>query len=226
MWHSRLVQPFVRPVVGVLAALTLATGFTLVPQADTQLPGDQPSVTAVPSLDDRDSQTSRDDTRPALLPAVARALEQRQAALAKTQVEIAVAARTLQGDEFAAARKKAEQDARYAEKVKALGYDPKTTDPRDIAKQMMLSEYEWGEDEFTCVNKIVTQESNWQWNATNASSGAYGIPQSLPATKMASAGDDWKTNPATQIKWGLKYIKDRYGTPCGAWGFKAVHGWY
>ena len=48
----------------------------------------------------------------------------------------------------------------------------------------------------------------------------------MPATKMASAGDDWKTNPATQIKWGLKYIKDRYGTPCGAWGFKAVHGWY
>ena len=73
------------------------------------------------------------------------------------------------------------------------------------------------EDEFTCVDKIWTQESNWQWNAENPTSGAYGIPQSLPASKLATAGDDWKTNPATQIKWGLKYIKERYGTPCAAW---------
>ena len=90
----------------------------------------------------------------------------------------------------------------------------------------MLTQYSWGEDQYTCLNKIFTQESNWQWNAENASSGAYGIPQSLPATKMASAGDDWKTNPATQIKWGLKYIKDRYGTPCKAWDFKSGTGWY
>lgn len=227
MWHSRRMQPFVRPVVAVLAALSFATGFTGVPQDATRV------AAALPSVDDRDSQISRDDTRPTMLPAVARALEQRRAALSQTKVEIAVAERTLQVNEFVTARNKAEQEARiaeqkalYAEQVKKLGYDPLTTDPRDIAKIMMLNEYEWGEDEFTCVNKIFTQESNWQWDATNPSSGAYGIPQSLPATKMASAGDDWKTNPATQIKWGLKYIKDRYGTPCDGWDFKAVHGWY
>lgn len=221
----------------MLAALTLATGFAGVPQGGTQVAAADVSAAqmaaALPSVDDRDAQISRDETRPSLSPAVARALEQRQAALSRSQVEIAVAERTLQVNEFVTARKKAEQaariaeqEARYAEQVKALGYDPLTTDPRDIAKKMMLSEYEWGETEFTCLDKIFTQESNWQWDATNPSSGAYGIPQSLPATKMATAGDDWKTNPATQIKWGLKYIKDRYTTPCDAWDFKAVHGWY
>ena len=129
-------------------------------------------------------------------------------------------------NEFAKQRAKTEAATRYAEQVEKLGYDPKTTDPRDIAKAMMLKVYEWGADEFTCVDKIWTQESNWQWNAENPTSGAYGIPQSLPASKLATAGDDWKTNPATQIKWGLKYIKDRYGTPCSAWVFKAGHGWY
>jgi hypothetical protein len=205
----------------VLAALTLSTGFALAPQAHAQAPS---SVPAKPL--DRDGEISRDDTRPALLPEVARALNQRQVELSETSVEIAVAERTQQVNEFAQQRAKAEQATRYAERVKQLGYDPLTTDPRDIAKKMMLDEYQWGEDEFTCVDKIWTQESNWQWNAENPTSGAYGIPQSLPASKLASAGDDWKTNPATQIKWGLKYIQDRYGTPCSAWGFKSGHGWY
>ena len=69
-------------------------------------------------------------------------------------------------------------------------------------------------------------ESGWRWNAENPSSGAYGIPQALPGSKMASAGADWQTNPATQIEWGLGYIRDVYGSPCGAWGFKQSHGWY
>jgi hypothetical protein len=69
-------------------------------------------------------------------------------------------------------------------------------------------------------------ESGWNYRATNPSSGAYGIPQSLPASKMATAGADWRTNPATQIRWGLAYIHDRYGTPCGAWMFWQGHRWY
>lgn len=216
-----MVPSPIRPVLGVLAAVTLSAGFGVVPHAHAQVPAAAPVAPL-----DRDGEISRDDSRPALLPEVARALNQRQAELNQASVEIAVAERTQQVNEFAKQRAKTEAATRYAEQVEKLGYDPKTTDPRDIAKAMMLKVYEWGADEFTCVDKIWTQESNWQWNAENPTSGAYGIPQSLPASKLATAGDDWKTNPATQIKWGLKYIKDRYGTPCSAWGFKAGHGWY
>jgi hypothetical protein len=97
---------------------------------------------------------------------------------------------------------------------------------RDIARQMMLSMYGWGDDQFTCFDKIITQESGWNVSATNRSSGAYGIPQALPGSKMATAGADWQTNPATQIKWALGYVQGRYSTACGAWSFKSAHGWY
>ena len=80
--------------------------------------------------------------------------------------------------------------------------------------------------QYQCFSKIVQHESNWNHRATNASSGAYGLVQALPGSKMASAGSDWKTNPATQIQWGLDYMKDRYGSPCGAWDFWQSNGWY
>ncbi|MEU3658741.1 transglycosylase SLT domain-containing protein [Streptomyces sp. NPDC032940] len=80
--------------------------------------------------------------------------------------------------------------------------------------------------EYQCFSKIVEHESGWNVNATNASSGAYGLVQALPGSKMASAGSDWKTNPATQIKWGLDYMKDRYGGACDAWSFWQANGWY
>ena len=80
--------------------------------------------------------------------------------------------------------------------------------------------------QFPCLNDIYTRESGWQYNAENGESGAYGIPQALPGDKMASAGPDWQTDPTTQIKWGLGYIQERYGTPCGAWSFWEAHGWY
>ena len=78
----------------------------------------------------------------------------------------------------------------------------------------------------SCLVSLWNRESGWNVSATNASSGAYGIPQSLPASKMASAGSDWRTNAATQIKWGLGYIKATYGSPCGAWGHSQATGWY
>jgi hypothetical protein len=80
--------------------------------------------------------------------------------------------------------------------------------------------------QYQCFSNIVDHESDWNVNATNASSGAYGLVQALPGNKMASAGSDWKTNPATQIKWGLDYMKERYGSPCGAWSFWQANGWY
>ncbi|MGW0710019.1 aggregation-promoting factor C-terminal-like domain-containing protein [Streptomyces sp. NPDC002643] len=80
--------------------------------------------------------------------------------------------------------------------------------------------------QYSCFAKIVDHESDWNFKATNSSSGAYGLVQALPGSKMASAGSDWKTNPKTQIKWGLDYMKDRYGSPCGAWNFWQSHNWY
>ncbi|MGM7424273.1 ubiquitin-like domain-containing protein [Cellulosimicrobium sp. CpK407] len=84
----------------------------------------------------------------------------------------------------------------------------------------------WGDDEFTCLDKLWTKESNWRVDADNPSSSAYGIPQALPGSKMSSAGADWRTNPATQITWGLGYIEGRYGTPCAAWSHSVAKGWY
>jgi len=94
-----------------------------------------------------------------------------------------------------------------------------------LGKQMAAARG-WGDDQFACLLKLWNKESGWRWNAANASSGAYGIPQSLPGSKMASAGADWRTNPATQIEWGLGYIANRYGNPCGAWAHSQSVGWY
>jgi len=84
----------------------------------------------------------------------------------------------------------------------------------------------WGTGEFSCLVSLWQRESGWRVNAYNSSSGAYGIPQSLPGSKMQTAGDDWQTNPATQISWGLGYIASRYATPCGAWSHSESNNWY
>ncbi|MEV6052322.1 lytic transglycosylase domain-containing protein [Streptomyces sp. NPDC052107] len=89
-----------------------------------------------------------------------------------------------------------------------------------MARQMVAA------DQFQCFSNIVDHESSWNYQATNASSGAYGLFQALPAGKYASAGADWQTNPATQIKWGLNYMNSRYGSPCQAWSFWAANHWY
>ncbi|WP_405423206.1 transglycosylase SLT domain-containing protein [Streptomyces erythrochromogenes] len=89
-----------------------------------------------------------------------------------------------------------------------------------IAQQMVPA------GQFQCFSKIINQESTWNYLAVNKSSGAYGLVQALPGSKMASAGADWRTNPATQIKWGLNYMEDRYGSPCAAWTFHQANGWY
>jgi hypothetical protein len=81
-------------------------------------------------------------------------------------------------------------------------------------------------DQFPCLDKLWKRESGWNHRASNSSSGAYGIPQALPGSKMASEGSDWKTNAATQIEWGLGYIEGRYNSPCGAWSHSESVGWY
>ncbi|WP_442576676.1 lytic transglycosylase domain-containing protein [Microbacterium sp. F51-2R] len=84
----------------------------------------------------------------------------------------------------------------------------------------------WGDDQFGCLVSLWNKESGWNYQAYNRGSGAYGIPQALPGSKMGSAGADWQTNAATQVLWGLGYIQGRYGTPCGAWGHSQSTGWY
>lgn len=116
--------------------------------------------------------------------------------------------------------------ALHEQRVQQLGYEPSVTDPREIARQIMQNKYGWGADQFSCYDSIIMRESKWNPFADNPHSSAYGIPQALPGSKMASFGADWRTNPATQIRWGLDYVDVRYGTPCQAWGFKRSHGWY
>jgi hypothetical protein len=96
--------------------------------------------------------------------------------------------------------------------------------PQDIARAL-LATFGWSQDQFGCLDSLWMRESHWNVHAANPS-GAYGIPQALPGSKMASAGSDWQNNAVTQIKWGLGYIADRYGSPCGAWSHSQGHGWY
>lgn len=92
--------------------------------------------------------------------------------------------------------------------------------------QSALPSYGWGADQMSCLVRLWNQESGWRADAYNTSSGAYGIPQSLPASKMSTAGPDWQTNARTQINWGLSYISRAYGSPCGAWNHEMGYNWY
>lgn len=91
------------------------------------------------------------------------------------------------------------------------------TGAKYITRTIMQNEYSWGADQYSCINRLWTKESHWNYKAHNYRSGAHGIAQALPASKMEVISTDWRTNPVTQIRWGLRYIEDRYETPCKAW---------
>ncbi|MFJ9039324.1 lytic transglycosylase domain-containing protein [Streptomyces sp. NPDC102406] len=129
---------------------------------------------------------------------------------------------------------KAEKEAKEREEAKKVASRSATRDATTFSVQ---SSYSVGQiqamarqmvpsGQFQCFSNIVNHESSWNYRATNASSGAYGLFQALPAGKYASAGADWQTNPATQIKWGLNYMDSRYGSPCEAWSFWQANHWY
>ncbi len=158
--------------------------------------------------------------------AAAEKAAQDKAAAAKAATDKAAAAKAATDKAAAdkAATDKAAAQASAAD-TKKLGSPTKAAN-KETARQLALSLYGWGDDQFTCYDNIIMRESLWDQFADNPTSSAYGIPQALPGNRMASEGADWKTNPATQIKWGLKYVKERYGTPCQAWSFKKAKGWY
>jgi hypothetical protein len=112
-----------------------------------------------------------------------------------------------------------ERASRDAERKKLEGT------PKEVAMNL-LPDHGWGESQFSCLEKLWNKESRWRVDADNPTSSAYGIPQALPGIRMAAYGSDWRTNPVTQIKWGLDYIEDAYGSPCNAWAHSQAKGWY
>ncbi len=107
----------------------------------------------------------------------------------------------------------------------ALGPAVPASEAQQIAYSMLQARG-WGDDQFSCLVALWNRESHWSTTAGNQSSGAYGIPQALPGSKMASAGPNWQTDAATQITWGLGYITGRYQNPCNAWAHSQATGWY
>jgi hypothetical protein len=97
---------------------------------------------------------------------------------------------------------------------------------KKVARSILMDEYGFSEKQYKCLNQLWTQESNWNYKSRNKKSGAHGIPQALPASKMNVVSTDWRTNPVTQIRWGLRYISIRYETPCKAWAKHKRSNWY
>jgi hypothetical protein len=112
-----------------------------------------------------------------------------------------------------------ERASRDAERKKYEGT------PKEVAMNL-LPDHGWSQSQFSCLEKLWNKESRWKVSADNPTSTAYGIPQALPGSRMAAYGKDWRTNPVTQIKWGLDYIEATYGSPCSAWGHSQAKGWY
>jgi len=112
--------------------------------------------------------------------------------------------------------------------IGAISFDrPKPHPDRSRSyAQEEATKYGWGASQFECLNKLWERESNWRHTADNPKSSAYGIPQALPGSKMASEGSDWETNPKTQIRWGLRYIDSRHSNPCNAWQHFLKKNWY
>jgi hypothetical protein len=170
--------------------------------------------------------------------AVAKAAAQKAAAAkaAAAKAAAAKAAAAKAAAQQAAAQQAAQQQAAQQQATQQQAAQQQTTtqqptasapsgSPQQIAEQM-LSQFGWSSGQFSCLQPLWALESGWNIYASNPSSGAYGIPQALPGSKMASAGPDWQSDAATQIRWGLTYIQGTYGSPCAAWSHEEADGWY
>ncbi|GAA2883056.1 transglycosylase SLT domain-containing protein [Streptomyces mexicanus] len=159
------------------------------------------------------------------------------AADASAKKDAEEAARKAAAETAFAKKAEAEKAAKEAKEREELAKAASRSATRDASSFAVQSSYTAAQiqamarqmvpaGQFQCFSNIVNHESSWNYQAVNASSGAYGLFQALPAGKYASAGADWRTNPATQIKWGLNYMNSRYGSPCQAWSFWAANHWY
>jgi hypothetical protein len=211
-----------RPVLtsGVAAAV-LATGAL----AASVSGGTASADTLTFAVDGVTSSTSTEQSKTEQADAV-RVAADRSATNAQRSV---AAARSAQREKvkaaaLAKARKAAAEKAAAAAKRKRVIANAQK-DPKAAAR-MLLPEYGFSQSQWPCLERLWIGESGWNYRAENSSSGAYGIPQSLPGSKMATVAGDWRTNPVTQIKWGLNYINGRYGSPCSAWSTAQSKGWY
>ncbi|KOX02093.1 MULTISPECIES: transglycosylase SLT domain-containing protein [unclassified Streptomyces] len=211
-------------VVGVASGSTAQTNDAEATAADTTLLADIPAgqqvqVQAASLTQQADAQAIAADVS---------AKKDAEEAARKAAAETAIAKKE-------AAEKEAAKAAKERAETKAAA--SRGTDVRDsssfpvqtnysVAQIQAMARQMVGGGQFQCFSNIVDHESSWNYHAVNASSGAYGLFQALPGGKMASAGADWQTNPATQIKWGLNYMNSRYGSPCEAWSFWQANHWY
>jgi len=210
-----------RPVLASGLAIAVLTGGAVVAGLTGGSASADPLTFAVDGLTSSEqSTTERADA--------ARVAADRSAANAQRSV---AAARSAEREKIdAAVRAKArkaaaDRAARAAQRKRAIANAQK--DPKAAARKL-LPEYGFSQADWPCLERLWIGESGWNHKAENSSSGAYGIPQSLPGRKMASVAADWRSNPVTQIKWGLNYIKSSYGTPCNAldsWNARSPH-WY
>lgn len=211
-----------RPLVGVGVSLALVTSVGAAVGEDVSFasPGGQ----AAPAADVAGAVTSA-TTQDAARLADDRRDGSASRSAAREQERIEAASRKAAEKKAAQERKKAAQTRKRKaeqERLKAVQANPK---PYAIE---IMREAGFGDDQWGCLEFLWMGESDFRWDAENPTSGAYGIPQALPASKMASAGPDWKTNPETQMRWGIDYIKQSYGSPCGAanfWNAQSPH-WY
>jgi hypothetical protein len=148
-----------------------------------------------------------------------------KAAAAKAAAAKAAAAKAAAAHAAAAQQQAAQQQAARQQAAQQPAASTPSGSPQQIAEQM-LSQFGWSSSQFSCLQPLWAHESGWNVYASNPSSGAYGIPQALPGSKMASAGPDWQSDAATQIRWGLQYIQGTYGSPCAAWSHEEADGWY
>lgn len=173
----------------------------------------------------------------ALAPGASQALDVNQAQ--ETLQIRALAARITTSRWQAARNKAAEPAAAAAARITASPTAQPTTQPTSSPTAIpaasgspqqvaaaMLGSFGWSSSQFSCLDPLWAHESGWSVTAYNAGSGAYGIPQALPGSRMASVGPDWQTNAGTQVRWGLEYIKSTYGSPCAAWDHEQATGWY
>ncbi|MEW2509715.1 transglycosylase SLT domain-containing protein [Streptomyces sp. NPDC046870] len=213
-------------VVGVASGSTAQTNDAEATAADTTLladipAGQQAQVQTASLTQQADAQAIAADVS---------AKKDAEEAARKAAAETAIAKKEL-------AEKAAKEAKEAKERAEAKTAASRGTDVRDssgfpvqssytVAQIQAMARQMVGGGQFQCFSNIVDHESSWNYRAVNASSGAYGLFQALPGSKMSSVGADWQTNPATQIKWGLNYMNSRYGSPCQAWSFWQANHWY
>jgi hypothetical protein len=213
--------------------LTVATAISLaatLPAGSSPVPASADAAYTATIGQQAAAQSASDGVGQAVMFARMRSIQgERQQQLAAEKASAAKAAARKAAAAKAAALKSAEQAAAArkaaAKPAQQAAVTTPSGSPEQIAQQM-LSQFGWSSSQFSCLQPLWEQESGWNVTAENPTSGAFGIPQALPGSEMASAGADWQTDAATQIRWGLTYIQGRYGSPCGAWAHEEAAGWY